>query len=188
MSQQSIARSYTTQKPRIAEGDLSFFLDTDTDRVLIDLGKATISNAGCSTCDDQVFEPPYLVSSDKQLEETPSIEALQFLDPQEAKIELDFSISGGFDNNAITVSWAPIEQKNPTWVALRTFSGFQIKYVKSKETKALTFALAGEDAYCYCGENPCRECIFKCKYGFVLYALFEEAGLVRLPVSRVRSR
>ena len=53
-----------------------------------------------------------------------------------------------------------------------------------KKRSPLVFALADEDAYAYCDEDPCLECIFMCKRGFVFLAYVEGFGLVRLPLER----
>ncbi|MEG1512255.1 MAG: hypothetical protein RR362_00885 [Raoultibacter sp.] len=103
-----------------------------------------------------------------------------------ANIKLDYRIIGGFNNNAITVSWE-IEDALYTlhWIALKTFTGMQMKYLLPHKKPPVIFALADEDAYAYCGEDPCLECVFMCKRGFVIYAFIEGFGLVRLPLTRM---
>ena len=46
----------------------------------------------------------------------------------------------------------------------------------------MVFALADTDAFCYCDEDPCLECVFRCKRGFTAYIYDPKAGLVELPL------
>ncbi|MFR1640014.1 MAG: hypothetical protein ACLSVD_13165 [Eggerthellaceae bacterium] len=60
------------------------------------------------------------------------------------------------------------------WIALKTFTGSQLKYVLPKKRSPLLFALADEDAYVYCDKDVCLECTFMCKRGFVFYVGVED--------------
>lgn len=98
---------------------------------------------------------------------------------------LDYSIVGGYNNNAVELSWRIDEDAYALqWAALKTFTGMQLKYVTPKKRSPLIFALADEDAYVYCDESPCLECIFMCKRGFVLYARIRGLGIVKIPLTR----
>lgn len=124
-------------------------------------------------------------------------EALPFLAPDQlpAGVELAYAIVGGYDANAVEVRWriakgtAGPDGRSVTlrWVMLKTFTGLQVKYPLPGKRPPLVFALADEDAYVYCDEPTCRECTFRCKQGFVLYAAFDGLGIVRLPLSPNRS-
>ncbi|MEG0418403.1 hypothetical protein [Gordonibacter sp.] len=113
------------------------------------------------------------------------MERLPELSPDDtaASLELSYDVVGGFDTNALRVSWS-VKQAGctPRWFALKTFTGLQLKYVVPGKLPPVVFALADEDAYAYCDENPCLSCTFHCKRGFVLYAYVEETGLVAYPV------
>ena len=99
---------------------------------------------------------------------------------------LDYKIVGGYNDNAIQVFWESIEPSYALkWVYLKTFTGGQIKFMTEKKRLPMVFSLADEDAYCYCDEDPCLECIFCCKRGFTIYAMIEGLGLVELPLSRM---
>lgn len=98
---------------------------------------------------------------------------------------LDYSIVGGYNNNAVELSWRIDDPAySLQWAALKTFTGMQLKYVTPKKRSPLIFALADEDAYVYCDESPCLECIFMCKRGFVLYARISGLGIVKIPLTR----
>lgn len=71
------------------------------------------------------------------------------------------------------------------WVALKTFTGMQLKYIMPKKFPPLVFALAAEDAFAYCNKIPCEECAFRCKSGFELYALIEGIGIVKRSMDRI---
>lgn len=98
---------------------------------------------------------------------------------------LDYSIVGGYNNNAVELSWRIDDPAySLQWAALKTFTGMQLKYVTPKKRSPLIFALADEDAYVYCDESPCLECVFMCKRGFVLYARINGLGIVKIPLTR----
>lgn len=51
----------------------------------------------------------------------------------------------------------------------------------------MVFALADTDAFAYCDEDPCLECVFRCKRGFVIYIYEEETGLVEIPLDKMNA-
>ena len=96
-----------------------------------------------------------------------------------------YDVVGGFDQNALRVFWKVREDGcEPRWIALKTFTGMQLKYVLPGKRPPLVFALGDEDAYAYCDEDPCVSCTFHCKRGFELYAYVERVGLVAQSVHR----
>lgn len=108
-----------------------------------------------------------------------------------AGLSLAYRIVGGYDANAVEVSWsipaaladAAERPVRLAWVMLKTFTGLQVKYPLPGKHGPLVFALADEDAYVYCDEPVCKECTFRCKQGMVLYGAFEGLGVVRQPLS-----
>lgn len=103
-------------------------------------------------------------------------------------VEINYKITGGYNDNAVEVSWK-INNKDVSleWVYLRTFTGGQLKYVTNPKKPYFVFALADEDAYAYCDEDPCLECTFRCKRGFEIYAYIKEKGLIKIPLDRMRA-
>lgn len=99
-------------------------------------------------------------------------------------ISLRYEIVGGFDMNTMRVFWTSTDGRRPSWIALKTFTGSQLKYVLLEKQPPIVFAFADEDAYAYCDEDPCVCCTFHCKRGFELYAYVEGAGLLAFPVHR----
>ncbi|MPN48296.1 hypothetical protein SDC9_195903 [bioreactor metagenome] len=100
-----------------------------------------------------------------------------------SRIALSYEVVGGFNANALRVYWTTSSKEGtPRWLALKTFTGLQLKYVIPGKKPPLVFAFADEDAYAYCDEDPCLSCTFHCKRGFVLYAYLEDCGLVSLPL------
>ena len=96
----------------------------------------------------------------------------------EDRFDLSYDVVGGFDANALRVFWECAEGSAPRWIALKTFTGLQLKYVLPGKRPPLVFALADEDAYAYCDEDPCIACTFHCKRGFEIYACLEDGALV----------
>ncbi len=107
----------------------------------------------------------------------------------QGEIQLSYLIFGSLNENAIKAVWEcknPLEK--PVWIWLRTFSGGQLKYLKSGKRSPVIFGLADEDAYAYCDKDPCVECTFRCKRGFGLYFYFEHRGIIYVPLERMCAR
>lgn len=101
---------------------------------------------------------------------------------ENAACALSYDVVGGFDANALRVFWECADKTSPRWIALKTFTGMQLKYVLPGKRPPLVFALADEDAYAYCDEDPCIGCTFHCKRGFAIYACLEDGTLIEKPV------
>lgn len=182
----SATRTKATWKPRVIDVDPPLFRCAACGAVFLGVAgnrPASFSGTGRTL----VGEPPYA-----HLDAASSccgrpMERLRAVDAEELPpgIELDYAIVGGYNNNAVKLSWR-IEREgcSLSWAALKTFTGVQLSYVMPKKRSPLVFALADEDAYAYCDEDPCLECIFMCKRGFVFLAYVEGFGLVRLPLER----
>ncbi len=100
------------------------------------------------------------------------------------RVSVDYEIVGGFDMNTLRVSWSSSDGSAPLWIALKTFTGSQLKYVLPDKKPPIVFALGDEDAYAYCDEDPCVSCTFHCKRGFEIYAYVGDGELVRVPMHR----
>lgn len=106
------------------------------------------------------------------------------------KVLIDYRIVGGYNDNAIEVSWEIVDKKNHErmeWIYIKTFTGGQIKYAVNTLKNSFLFALADEDAYVYCDEDPCLECTFRCKRGFTIFAYLKNGGLIRIPIERMKA-
>lgn len=104
----------------------------------------------------------------------------------ESKVKISYQITGGYNDNAVKVSWdTKTDEYVPEWIYLKTFTGGYLKYVMQKKRKQMVFALADTDAFAYCDEDPCLECVFRCKRGFVIYAFAEAVGLVEIPLDKM---
>ena len=99
-------------------------------------------------------------------------------DGQRAGFSIGYEVVGGVDANALRVRWSSTSAHPLRWVALKTVTGVQLKYVLPGKKPPLVFAFADEDAYAYCNEDPCRACTFRCKRGFHLYAYLDGLGLI----------
>lgn len=182
----SVTRTKATWKPRVSADDLPILECESCHELYLRLGvePAFLTDPGRNP----VFNLPYATQATDEAtccgEKMRCIEALS-AEELPAGVRIDYAILGGYNNNAIEVSW---DIGDPSyslrWVALKTFTGFQVKYLTPGKRSPLMFALADEDAYVYCDENPCLECVFMCKRGFVLYCMLEGLGLVRIPLER----
>jgi hypothetical protein len=101
-------------------------------------------------------------------------------------IEIDYKIVGGFNQNAVEVSWRALEGAlKPEWILLKTFTGGYIKYLTSEKRSPMVFPLADEDAYVYCDRKVCQRCVFRCKKGFVICVYMDSLGLYQLPLDKM---
>ena len=180
----TITRTRATWKPRVTDADMPFFTDKDGNTLVALSGDADAVYTG--TGRTLVGEPPYAHLNDAVESNNDPIGFIEVEDLPEG-IELDYQISGGFNNNAVIVTW---KIQDPSryrirWVALKTFTGMQLKYIMPKKFPPLVFALAAEDAFAYCNKIPCEECAFRCKSGFELYALIEGIGIVKRSMDRI---
>lgn len=95
---------------------------------------------------------------------------------------LYYDIVGGLNENALRVFW---KGSAPKWLYLETFTGGQQMFIDKDMRSPAVFALGGKDAYAYCDKDPCEKCSFRCKNGFVLYALFEDSSLYAMPINQI---
>jgi len=111
------------------------------------------------------------------------------LDSCNKDIELNYKITGGYNDNAVEVSWNHFGSFDPPeWVYLKTFTGGYLKYINKTKRPPLVFSLADTDAFAYCDESPCLECVFRCKRGFVLYAYFRQIGLIAVALDKMTAQ
>lgn len=104
-------------------------------------------------------------------------------------LTVTYRITGGYNDNAVKVSWkAKLPEDNPEWIYLKTFTGGYLKYIAEGKRPPMVFALADTDAFAYCDEDPCLECVFRCKRGFILYVYGKRAGLIEVPLDKMNAQ
>lgn len=104
-------------------------------------------------------------------------------------LKVSYQITGGYNDNAVKVSWrAASPSRAPEWIYLKTFTGGYLKYVSDTKRSPMVFALADTDAFAYCDEDPCLECVFRCKRGFIIYVYEERTGLIELPLDKMNAQ
>lgn len=171
MKQQEFAprRSKETKKPKVVCPNVTFYYCKHCRSVYQSLSLKKDAIPMC--CNEKM---------NKLQEKTPSEVSDEIL--------IDYKIIGGYNENAVEVFWK-IKKENVSveWIYLKTFTGGQIKYVTNPKKASFVFALADEDAYVYCDENPCLECIFLCKRGFEIYVHIKENELVKISLERMHS-
>lgn len=189
----SPTRTKSTWKPRVEEGDLGFmpcgdgvalWLGNRAARLEKDNWRSPIFSLPCC---DAVSGLPGRGEGKTDDADGATPLALRPLEksPADGQAQLRYRLTGGFDSAALEVSWETGEgAAAPQWVALKSYTGIQIKYPTPGKRPPLVFALADEDAYCYCDLDPCQECVANCKRGFLLYASYGEGEVVRLQVGR----
>lgn len=179
----SITRTRNTFKPRVNEEDVPFLQDVHGNVLLGVSGGEPISYTGSMST--EVAHLPY--SQLKESEADGGNAAHEYLTEADLPegLKLDYEINGGFNNNCLIVTWSDTTEHPCEWICLKTFTGMQLKYAMPKKRNRMIFAFADEDAFAYCNKEPCVECGFRCKSGFVLYANFKGLGIVKKPVERI---
>lgn len=165
-----IKRSRETTKPKVVCPEIYFYECQNCKSTMLIIGNSTDEFKYC--CSNKM----------KRLD---SINAEEIKD----KILINYRIVGGFNDNAIEVSWKIVEEKEHDsieWIYIKTFTGGQLKYVTDPTKTSFIFALADEDAYVYCDEDPCLECTFRCKRGFEIYA-YLKSSLIKIPIERMQA-
>lgn len=107
------------------------------------------------------------------------VEAIELMNREKVTYSMG-ATRGSLNNNCIVVNWGQVK---PQWLLLETFRGSQFVYVEHAYKEV--FALAGLDAYAYCDKDPCKECSFRCKRGFALYAYLPGIGVVVRPIDQI---
>lgn len=116
------------------------------------------------------------------------------LEPRDADsvrdmMDVTYQIVGGYNDNAVKVAWKTGSfKRHPEWMYLKTFTGGYLKYVTDTKRSPMVFALADTDAFAYCDEDPCLECVFRCKRGFIIYVYDEETGLIEIPLDKMNAQ
>lgn len=173
----SPTRTKATWKPGISDDSLPFFRCPTCGSIMCGIdGAQGVQLSGLERRPDATL--PYASNTFAPTCCGQAMEPLAAASPEAAdRLGLTYDVVGGFDMNALRVSWKHALSA-PRWVALKTFTGMQLKYVLPGKRPPLVFALGDEDAYAYCDEDPCLACTFHCKRGFELYAYLEGEGVV----------
>jgi len=183
----SVTRSKATWKPRVVETDISFFHCEKCGSIFQGVSDSRAATHETKERSSLACLPYQRLSSIPvccymEMKQIPLIERKDL--PE--SIKLDYQIVGGFNNNAISLIWEfSSKEFSLEWATLKTYTGIQTKYVLPQKGPKLIFALADEDAYGYCDEDPCLKCVFACKRGFVLYAFVKNFGLVKITLADI---
>lgn len=181
-------RTHHTWKPRVVDTPLTFFrcADCGTIVMLQDTG-AAIENPGSGR--DRISILPYDMPKciphccGKPMEVLPFVE---YDEEVEKRFYLEHETVGGVNENGLRIHWETFEEGCvPRWITIKTFTGHQTKYITPDKKSPVIFALADEDAFTYCHDNPCRECVFRCKSGFEIYVYVENIGIVHMDMNRI---
>lgn len=106
------------------------------------------------------------------------------------RYSIKYLIVGGQDNHAFDVEVVGADANNHDieWIYIRSMTGGQFKLTPANKDAHVIFAMAEEDAYMFCQNDPCIECAFGCKLGFEMYAYSKSEGLLKEAVKIIYSR
>ena len=182
----SVTRAKTTWKPRVIEEDLPLFFCRHCNTVFAGIASSD-SATYIGTGRSPLFLPPYLSSQKPQCCGF-DMAMSTYIKPDDLpkSISLDYLFIGGQNNSSLKILWSIFHDKHRIeWILLKTFTGMQVKYIQPGKRSPIVFAFADEDAYAYCDKDPCEECVFRCKRGFVAYVSVTHLGVVRMPLDRM---
>lgn len=106
------------------------------------------------------------------------------------KYNIRYSIVGGPDNHCfeVWVEGAEADNHDIEWIYVRSVTGGQLKIVRPEKDAHVLCAMAEDDAYMFCTNDPCILCAFGCKIGFEFYAYSRSEGLIKNAVQVVYSK
>lgn len=102
--------------------------------------------------------------------------------PQEwQRYSFQYAFIGGKNHHCveITVDGADAGEHDIEWIYVRSYTGGQIRFIKPDDKAYALFAMAENDAYMFCENDPCIECAFACKVGFEFYMYSRSEGLLK---------
>lgn len=101
-----------------------------------------------------------------------------------------YSIVGGQDHHCfdVWVEGATAGAHDIEWIYIRSVMGGQIKMIQPDRDAHVLFAMAEDDAYMFCTNDPCIMCAFGCKIGFEFYAWSRSEGLLKNAVQIIYSK
>lgn len=97
------------------------------------------------------------------------------------RYNIKYSIVGGQNNHCfdVWVEGAEAGQHDIEWIYIRSVTGGQLKIIKPDKDAHVLFAMAEDDAYMFCTNDPCLLCSFGCKLGFEFYVYSRSEGLLK---------
>ena len=179
----SPTRTRATWKPRIGDEDVPLFTCATCGRTYVGLGSAP-----AQIMTDQwrsvIMQPPYAQVGQPTCCGQP-VQPTTLRSTRATAVGYTIDFLGGMDNNRLVLSWTA-EASEPRCIVVKTLTGIMQRLLSPCETaqRHAVFALADEDAYCYCDLDPCEHCVANCKRGFVIYALCEDGESLRLTCGR----
>jgi hypothetical protein len=132
----SPTRTHATWKPRVFDNDLAIFECPSCHQVHIgvtDGSDVEWTGTGRSLVAELPYgrsEAPFCDRCGTRMEPMPMIDVAD-LPPE---FELDFQFRGGFNSNCVKIKWFSKDRElRPQWMAVKTFTAYQVKYVPRKE-------------------------------------------------------
>lgn len=162
-------RSRTTRKPSVQCPDVVFYRCNTCGMIHQRIGRAETK--------------PDIRCCGSEMEELKPIPVTEAGDG----IDITYKIVGGYNDNAVRVFWKLEACWELEWLYLKTYTGGYMKYLIPGKRTPMVFALADEDAFSYCDESPCLECVFWCKRGFVIYGYVKNKGLIEVPLDKANA-
>lgn len=106
------------------------------------------------------------------------------------RYRIHYAFVGGKSHHAVEVriEGADAGEHDIRWIYVRSYTGGQIRFIKPEQEAYALLAMAEDDAYMFCQNDPCIECAFACKVGFEIYAWSDSEGLLKDAAKVIYSR
>lgn len=160
MKKRSLTRSHATSIPKTISPMPALFLKIDSATKIWDI-------LGMSNALSDALDPAW----DRINPHRPS---------DQSKYRIQYAYIGGPDQFTVelVVEGAEANAHDIEWLYVRTHTGGQIKFMKEDQAAKALFAMADDDAYMFCQNDPCLECAFACKVEFAFFAFSRSEGLL----------
>lgn len=106
------------------------------------------------------------------------------------RYRIHYAFVGGKRHHCVKIDVEDITQgpHDIRWIYVRSYTGGQIRFIKEGQAPEVLFAMAEDDAYMFCQNDPCIECAFACKVGFEFFAYSASEGLIKDAAKIIYSR
>ncbi len=109
---------------------------------------------------------------------------------ESTRYKIHYAFVGGKNHHSVDVQVEGAEagHHDIRWIYVKSYTGGQIRFIQPEEEARALLAMAEDDAYMFCQNDPCIECAFACKVGFEIYAYSESEGLLKDVAKIIYSR
>lgn len=151
----------------------------------------SITHAKITTKPEQIAPAPVLYKSDGgekifwDLLGQGAPEGAEVIEPKGPRdwqrYHFHYAFVGGKNHHSVEITFddAKAGTHDIEWIYVRSHTGGQIRFIQPDDEAYALFAMAENDAYMFCENDPCIECAFACKVGFEFFVYSRSEGLLK---------